>query len=64
MQPHARAGQYVNFLGLDERTPDATAATRAAYAPGALERLTALKDRFDPDNVLRLNHNIPPTSIA
>ena len=33
---------------------------RAAYGPESFERLQALKKRYDPDNVLRRNQNIPP----
>ena len=33
---------------------------RAAFGDEAFERLQALKARFDPDNVLRRNQNIPP----
>ena len=49
------AGGYVGFLGdEDEET------LRAAYPGGAWERLRGLKRRYDPDNLFRLNHNIPP----
>jgi FAD/FMN-containing dehydrogenase len=34
---------------------------RATYGADAFERLQALKRRYDPDNVLRRNQNIPPT---
>ena len=34
---------------------------KAAYGTQAYRRLVALKDRYDPDNLFRLNHNIPPT---
>jgi FAD/FMN-containing dehydrogenase len=57
--PHAAAGQYVNFLGLDA-DGDARAAAIAAYGPAKLGRLIELKRRFDPGNVFRLNHNIDP----
>jgi FAD/FMN-containing dehydrogenase len=55
LRPHAR-GVYPNFLS-DEGP------VGVEYAYGArLARLTALKDRFDPDNVFRLNANILPSS--
>src|SRR5215218_1503760 len=49
------AGGYVGFLGEeDEET------LRAAYPGGTWERLRGLKCRYDPDNLFRLNHNVPP----
>jgi FAD/FMN-containing dehydrogenase len=30
----------------------------------SFERLQALKDRYDPDNVLRRNQNIPPRPVT
>jgi FAD/FMN-containing dehydrogenase len=48
-------GGYVGFMGEeDEET------IRAAYPGGTWERLRGLKRRYDPDNLFRLNHNIPP----
>jgi FAD/FMN-containing dehydrogenase len=58
LRPHAMAGQYVNFLGRDDG--DARAKALAAYGPAKLERLQAVKGRYDPDNLFRINHNIPP----
>jgi FAD/FMN-containing dehydrogenase len=54
LTPHATGGVYVNFLGNegDERV-------RAAYGP-AYQRLEALKARYDPENVFRINQNIRP----
>ena len=57
MAPHAMVGQYVNFLGVDDGDPRRKAL--AAYGQEKLERLTAVKRRFDPENLFRLNHNIP-----
>jgi hypothetical protein len=46
---------YVNFLG------DAGAA-RSAYSEDTYARLVALKDKYDPTNVFRLNQNIEPSA--
>ncbi len=53
LAPHA-AGVYANFL-----SDEGAAGLRAAYG-ARLERLTAVKERWDPDNVFRFNANIPP----
>jgi len=56
MRPFAR-GVYVNFLG-----DEGEERVRAAYGEATYERLVALKNRFDPTNVFRLNQNIPPSN--
>jgi FAD/FMN-containing dehydrogenase len=48
---------YVNFTG--EAGEDKV---RASYPPGTYAELVALKSRFDPTNVFRLNQNIPPAA--
>jgi FAD/FMN-containing dehydrogenase len=60
MRPHAMRGQYVNFLGHDDA--DAHGKALAVYGPEKLERLTQLKRRYDPENLFRINHNIPPAA--
>ena len=49
------AGGYFGFLGEEDEE-----SLRAAYPGGNWERLRGLKRRYDPDNLFRLNHNIPP----
>jgi len=61
VRPHALVGQYVNFLGADRG--DAYSQALAAYGEAKLGRLMALKRRYDPDNVFRINHNIPPERV-
>ena len=63
VMPSAAQGQYVNFLGLDQ-DGDPRAAALAAYGPAKLRRLIALKRRYDPENVFRLNHNVDPTWVT
>lgn len=61
LRPYARQGEYVNFLGAEGASgPGAKAQALTAYGEAKLARLTELKRRYDPDNVFRLNHNIPP----
>ena len=49
------AGGYVGFMGDEDE-----ATIRAAYPGGTWDRLREVKRRYDPDNLFRLNHNIPP----
>ncbi len=60
MEAHASGGVYLNFLGRETGEGGARGAALAVYGPRKLERLVALKRRYDPDNLFRLNHNIPP----
>lgn len=53
MEPHATGGVYVNLIADDE-----PARVPAAFSDH--ERLRELKREWDPDNVLRSNHNIRP----
>jgi FAD/FMN-containing dehydrogenase len=54
VEPFA-SGVYVNVL-----TDDGEAGIGRAYGAATLARLAEVKDRYDPDNVFHLNHNIRP----
>ena len=54
MQPHLRSGVYSNYLA-----DEGDARVRAAYG-SAYDRLVALKRRWDPSNLFRLNQNVAP----
>jgi FAD/FMN-containing dehydrogenase len=49
-------GAYVNVLG-----DEGESGVRKAYGTAKLDRLRALKNFFDPENVFHLNHNIAPS---
>jgi FAD/FMN-containing dehydrogenase len=49
-------GGYANYMQADEPVER----VRAAFGDEAFERLQALKKRYDPNNVLHRNQNIPP----
>jgi hypothetical protein len=55
MRPFLVAGSYGNYVA-DEGDVFA----RAAYGPN-YDRLVALKNKYDPTNFFRLNHNIKPS---
>lgn len=48
-------GAYVNFV-----SDEGPARTRAAYPGDTWDRLRQVKRAFDPENLFRLNQNIPP----
>ena len=50
-------GAYVNFLG-----DEGEERIRAAYPGSTWGRLAAIKARYDPTNLFRLNQNIAPVS--
>jgi len=64
MQPFSTGGLYVNFMGREGTTDSAATtaaeAARQVYGSEKLTRLVSLKRRYDPQNLFRLNHNIPP----
>ena len=60
MQPHANGGHYVNFLGYEEGR-ELRAQVRDSCSPESYSRLVTLKDEWDPGNIIRRNHNIPPS---
>ena len=49
-------GGYVNYSPVDESAER----VHAAYGDERWQRLVAVKRRYDPDNLFRFNHNIPP----
>ena len=59
LEPYARESVYVNYLG--EEGEDRV---RLAYGAAKYDRLVALKNRYDPTNLFRLNQNIRPTVQA
>jgi FAD/FMN-containing dehydrogenase len=56
LEPWSVSGGYMNYMQADEPIDR----VRAAFGDEAFERLRTLKRRYDPDNVLHRNQNIPP----
>lgn len=57
IRPYSTGGNYVNFQLAD----DDDGRLRAAYG-GNYERLRDVKSRYDPENLFRVNRNIPPAT--
>jgi hypothetical protein len=58
LKPWSTGHIYLNF------TSSGTTPVRVpqGYTPEAYERLRAVKSVYDPENLFRLNHNIPPSA--
>jgi FAD/FMN-containing dehydrogenase len=56
LHPYSAGGAYVNFLMGDE----GAGRVKATYGDN-YERLVAIKDKYDPDNLFQVNQNIKPS---
>ena len=56
LHPTSAGGAYINFM-MDEGQDRVKASYRGNY-----DRLTQVKDRYDPDNTFHINQNIQPAS--
>jgi hypothetical protein len=59
LQPWSTGHTFLNFISTDDVAPERV---ERAFSPDTYQRLRTLKAAYDPDNVFRLNHNIPPSS--
>lgn len=57
MRPFKTGGVYLNFTGDSDKVRD-------AFGEQKYERLVALKDKYDPDNLFQHNQNIKPSKQA
>jgi FAD/FMN-containing dehydrogenase len=58
LAPWARPGGFPNFIA-EARDAEGV---RSAYGAERYARLVEVKDRWDPENVFRLNHNVEPSA--
>jgi len=58
-QPFVSQAVYANHMTADEPQNR----VRSAYGDDKLQRLSALKAKYDPANFFRLNHNIAPVAV-
>ena len=59
LAPFATGGVYLTYIG-----DEGEQRIREAFGAEKYERLVALKDKYDPGNVFRLNQNIRPSTEA
>ena len=60
MQPYSSGTVYVNYLG--QEADEGAERIKTAYGSEKYERLVALKDKYDPTNLFRMNQNIKPSA--
>jgi FAD/FMN-containing dehydrogenase len=56
VKSHTVEGVYLNYT-----SDEGEERVRSSYGPVKYDRLVALKDRYDPDNLFHLNQNIRPS---
>jgi FAD/FMN-containing dehydrogenase len=56
IEPWSVSGGYINYMQADEPIDR----VRAAFGEETFSRLRELKTRYDPDNLLHRNQNVPP----
>jgi len=56
VEPLSTGRSYVNVIDDDQ------AGVRSAFGAAVYDKLVALKDRYDPDNVFHLNQNVRPSA--
>jgi hypothetical protein len=63
LEPFTVGGAGLNFIGEARggRAAD-DARTRAAFPDGTWERLVAAKSAYDPANLFRFGHTVPPST--
>jgi FAD/FMN-containing dehydrogenase len=59
LEPFMTGGVYLNF-----EQDEGEEHVRAGYSPEKYARLVALKDKYDPSNLFRINQNIAPSTAA
>jgi FAD/FMN-containing dehydrogenase len=59
MAPFATGGVYLNF-----EQDEGAEHVRAGFGAEKYARLVALKDKYDPGNLFRINQNIAPSRSA
>jgi len=57
VKPHTVDGVYLNYT-----SDEGEERVRSSYGPVKYDRLVALKNRYDPENLFHLNHNIRPSA--
>jgi FAD/FMN-containing dehydrogenase len=58
MEPYSSGSVYVNYLG--QEADEGPERVKSAYGPEKYARLAAVKQKYDPTNLFRLNQNIKP----
>ncbi|MEU4156457.1 FAD-binding oxidoreductase [Actinoplanes sp. NPDC026670] len=59
MAPWGTGGAYANFLSTEDTTPELV---KQAFTAESYRRLAEIKRRYDPANLFRINHNVPPAA--